>query len=164
MKSLTLVSLILFVFFLNCIIFFPWEKKLSKSIKGKEIVTIYGRTSLASDFIEPYTERFDQTGDRHKHGGLCMTVLHSYDANGNLVRTGSANQHTTFNECQAIPNDERMPDGSSMWANFWMVHMWLYDLNPNGFFAGTHPCVDPNGLDESTINGDRNVPHFFAHH
>ena len=100
----------------------------------------------------------------HKHGGLCMTVLHSYDANGSLIRTGSANQHTTFNECQAIPNDERMPDGKNMWANFWMVHMWLYDLNPNGFFAATHPCVDPDGLDESTINGDQNVPHFFAYH
>lgn len=100
----------------------------------------------------------------HKHGGLCMTVLHSTDANGNLVRAGSANQHTTFNECQAIPNDEPQPDGSNMWGNFWMVHMWLYDLNPNGFFAGKHPCVDPDAADEATINGDRNIPHFFMHH
>lgn len=106
----------------------------------------------------------NETESWHKHGGLCMTVLHSYDANGNLVRTGSANQHTTYNECQAFPNDEPQTDGTNMWANFWMVHIWLYDLNPNGLFAGTHPCVDSDGLDESTINGDRNVPHFFQHH
>lgn len=99
----------------------------------------------------------------HKHAGLCLTTEHSYDGNGNVVRTGNANQHTTYNECQAISNDEPQPDGSNMWASFWMVHMWLYDLNPNGFFAGQHPCVDPDELDETTINADRNVPLFFQH-
>ena len=48
--------------------------------------------------------------------------------------------------------------------NFWMLHVWLFDLNPNGVFGGTHPCVDPDAPPESSINGDREVPPFFAHH
>lgn len=106
----------------------------------------------------------------HAHAGLCMTVIHSNDANGNLVRTGYANQHLSFNECQALPNDEKQKmfddQGNvvaevNMWATFWMIHMWMLDPNPNGFFAGTHPCVEKNGLDEAAINGDREVPMFF---
>lgn len=100
----------------------------------------------------------------HKHAGLCMTVKHSYDSNGEMIRIGQANQHTTYNECQLIANDEPLQDGTNMWANFWMLHIWLYDLNPKGLFAGTHPCVDPDGVDPETINGDRNVPDFFKQH
>jgi len=56
------------------------------------------------------------------------------------------------------------PDGSVLWTNFWMVHMWIYDLNPKGLFGGAHPCVEPNGPSDKTINGDRPVPHFFKGH
>ena len=99
----------------------------------------------------------------HAHGGLCMTVEHiGVDDNGQPIRFGHANQYVSFNECQALPNDEPQADGSNMWAAFWMLHVWLFDPNPNGLFAGTHPCVEPHGLDEATINGDREVPPFFA--
>lgn len=101
----------------------------------------------------------------HKHGGLCMPLNYVYDQNGNKSLTGEAHQYMTYNECQALPSDESMlPDGTNLWTNFWMVHLWLYDLNPNGLFAGTHPCVEPNGPSAETINGDREVPAFFEGH
>lgn len=101
----------------------------------------------------------------HKHGGLCMPLSYTYDELGNRTLTGEAHQHTTYNECQAMPSDvSMMPDGSNMWANFWMVHVWLYDLNPNGLFDGHHPCVETNAPDDEIINGDREVPEFFMHH
>ena len=101
----------------------------------------------------------------HKHGGLCMPLSYVTDASGNKVLTGEAHQYTTYNECQAMPSDESMmPDGSNMWANFWMVHLWIYDLNPNGLYAGTHPCVEPNAPSAETINGNREVPMFFMDH
>lgn len=101
----------------------------------------------------------------HKHGGLCMPLSYTYDELGNRTTTGKALQHTTYNECQAMPSDvSMMPDGSTMWANFWMIHVWLYDLNPNGLFDGHHPCVEPNAPDDEIINGDRDVPEFFLHH
>ena len=97
----------------------------------------------------------------HKHGGLCMTATMQYDELGNGELVGRADQYLTYNECQAMPSDMKNPDGSNMWANFYMVHFWMFDLNPNGLFAGTHPCVEPDGADDDTINGDREVPHFF---
>lgn len=101
----------------------------------------------------------------HKHAGLCMPLKYVYDANENKTLIGEAHQFTTYNECQEMQNDVSMlPDGSVMWANFYMVHMWLYDLNPNGFFGGTHPCVEQNGSSDETINGDREVPPFFEGH
>ncbi len=107
----------------------------------------------------------------HTHAGLCMPLSYQrdamgnfvYDESGNKVVVGEAHQFTTYNECQAMPSDlSRMEDGSNMWANFWMIHMWLFDLNPNGLFAGTHPCVEPNAPDQNIIIGDREVPEFFA--
>lgn len=101
----------------------------------------------------------------HKHGGLCMPLRYTTDINGNTTLTGEAHQYTTYNECQAMPSDvSMMPDGSNMWANFWMVHLWIYDLNPNGLYAGTHPCVETNAPDAETIVGDREVPMFFMGH
>ena len=101
----------------------------------------------------------------HKHGGLCMPLSYEYDELGNRSITGEAHQHTTYNECQAMPGDlSMMPDGSNMWVNFWMVHVWLNDLNPNGLFDGHHPCVERNAPDDEIINGDREVPEFFRHH
>ena len=64
-----------------------------------------------------------------------------------------------------MPSDvSMMEDGSNLWANFWMIHIWLYDLNPNGLFAGTHPCVEVDAPSDETISGDREVPEFFADH
>ncbi|MDH5659542.1 MAG: dockerin type I domain-containing protein [Gammaproteobacteria bacterium] len=103
--------------------------------------------------------------DWHKHGGLCMPLNVVTDSDGNETVAGEAHQFTTYNECQAIPsNASMMPDGSNLWANFWMVHMWLFDINANGFFAGTHPCVEPDAAADETIAGDREVPPFFADH
>lgn len=109
------------------------------------------------------TSRHDENW--HKHGGLCMPLSYAHDELGNRTITGEAHQHTTYNECQAMPNDlSMMPDGLNMWANFWMVHVWLYDLNPNGLFDGHHPCVEQDAPDDDIINGDREVPKFFRHH
>jgi hypothetical protein len=82
------------------------------------------------------------------------------------------NQHLSFNECQALPNsnpqligfDGLTPIFINISVNTWMVHMWMFDLNPHGFFANTHPDVDPNAASEDIINGGRPVPHFFAGH
>lgn len=101
----------------------------------------------------------------HKHGGLCMPLSYAYDDQGNQTVTGEAHQFTTYNECQAMPGDvSMMSDGSNLWANFWMIHIWLYDLNPNGLFAGNHPCVEVDAPSDETISGDREVPEFFADH
>lgn len=64
-----------------------------------------------------------------------------------------------------MPSDaSMMPDDRNMRANFWMVHLWIYDLNPSGLFAGTHPCVERNAPSEETIVGNREVPMFFMDH
>ncbi len=109
------------------------------------------------------TSRHDEMW--HKHGGLCMPLSYTYDDLGNRMVTGKAHQFTTYNECQAMPAEVSMlPDGSTLWANFWMIHVWLYDLNPNGLFAGTHPCVEVNAPDDETINDGRVIPMFFSDH
>ena len=46
-------------------------------------------------------------------------------------------------------------------SNVWMLHMWMFDLNPNGLFGGTHPDVDPQAPGEEIINGGREVPMWF---
>jgi hypothetical protein len=96
----------------------------------------------------------------HTHAGLCITV-EMMDTGPELV----VNQHTTFAECQARPSLIKDPQtGYNSWRNLWMLHAWMFDLNPNGFFANTHPCVDPDSPPEEVINGDREVPPFFDHH
>lgn len=117
-------------------------------------------------------DKFTSSDDEmwHTHAGLCMPLSYKRDAAGDLVYdenglkivVGEAHQYTTYNECQAMSSDlTAMEDGSNMWANFWMLHMWLYDPNPNGLFAGIHPCVEQDAPDESVIIGDREVPEFF---
>ncbi|WP_455203523.1 dockerin type I domain-containing protein [Kaarinaea lacus] len=96
----------------------------------------------------------------HTHAGLCITV-EMRSAGPELV----LNQHTTFAECQALPSLVKRPGTDyNFWDNIWMLHAWMFDLNPNGIFANTHPCVDPDSPTEDTINGDRPVPPFFQHH
>jgi len=100
----------------------------------------------------------------HAHGGLCVTT-ELIDGVTKLV----ANQNTTFLECQGIPSTQKLgtaPSGAKInaWVNLWMVHIWLFDLNPNGLFAGHHACLDTDSPPPHSINGDRNVPDFFQAH
>lgn len=127
-----------------------------------------------SNMPPKFTESEDEMW--HNHGGLCMTGSYGTDANGNPTILGRADQYLTFNQCQALESvDEmriEMPDGSkvNLWANFYMIHFWMYNLNPRGFFAGTHPCVEPDGPSEEslmdlikTIESNWTVPEWFRH-
>lgn len=97
----------------------------------------------------------------HTHAGLCITMQD--------LGTGPKfvlDQHTSFMECQVIPSLVQVEYGDQLvnaWFNIWMLHGWIFDLNPAGVFAGTHPCVDQHAPLESEINGDREVPPFFQH-
>jgi len=96
----------------------------------------------------------------HTHAGLCTTV--EMGATGPEI---IVNQHMTFSQCQELPSLAKdSVTGDNFWANVWMLHAWLFDLNPNGVFGGTHPCVDPDSPSEDVINGGREVPPFFEHH
>ncbi len=107
---------------------------------------------------------FPESNDEswHTHAGLCIT----------LQDLGSGpqfemDQHTSYMECQSIPSLRKISiDGveQNAWFNIWMLHVWLFDLNPSGIFANTHPCLDPHAPQESEINDDREVPAFFMHH
>lgn len=101
----------------------------------------------------------------HTHAGLCLTEPEP----GNFV----INQYMSNAECQALPNinpqfvgfDENFnPIYANIWVNVWMLHMWMFDLNPNGFFGGTHPDADPQAPPEHMINGGREVPMWFQMH
>lgn len=110
------------------------------------------------DFIPGVEENW------HTHAGTCLTL--SDEGNGLEWQT---NQHMSAAECQALPNlapftDPITGQKINLWGNFWMLHVWLFDLNPNGVFGNTHPCVDPDAPDEETINGGREVPLWFQHH
>lgn len=95
----------------------------------------------------------------HTHAGLCVTADVSPKG---LVPV--LHQHTSFAECQAFPSVVKTDGDYNVWFNIWMLHGWMFDLNPNGFFAGTHPCADPGSPSEHTINEGRTVPPFFQHH
>lgn len=110
------------------------------------------------DFIPGVEENW------HTHAGTCVTL---WDVgNGPEWLT---NQYMSAMECQMQPNLAPFTDPTTglqinLWSNFWMLHVWLFDLNPKGIFANTHPCVSPTAPDEDTINGDREVPVWFQHH
>ncbi|WP_317932014.1 hypothetical protein [Halioxenophilus sp. WMMB6] len=101
----------------------------------------------------------------HTHGGMCLVT----DPD-----TGEwyAQQLLSYNECQALPNAEPQLAGFdglepiyiNPYVNVWMIHMWLFTLNPHGFFGNTNPNVDPGALDEDEINGGRPVPMWFMMH
>lgn len=96
----------------------------------------------------------------HPHGGLCA-VAEDHGQGPQLV----IHQHMTFAACQAMPSLVRTgivyPNA---WMNFWMMHLWLFKLNPGGPFGEHHHCLDPNSPPEETANGDRPVPPFFQMH
>ncbi|MDH5728311.1 MAG: hypothetical protein OEZ58_04940 [Gammaproteobacteria bacterium] len=113
-------------------------------------------------FADPqpkYTQSDDEKW--HTHGGLCLTVE---PGPAPLGYKAVLNQHTSFNECQAIPSLIKTAGEYNAWFNIWMLHAWIFDLNPNGVFGNLHPCADANSPAEETINGDREVPVFFQHH
>lgn len=121
-----------------------------------ERVQAFGDTP--PDFIPGVDENW------HTHAGTCLTLWDS--GNGPVWQT---NQYMSYAECQALPNlapffDFRIGQYVNLWSNFWMLHVWLYDLNPRGVFANTHPCVSQTAPDEDTINGNREVPMWFQHH
>lgn len=107
---------------------------------------------------------FPHTTDEnwHVHGGLCITTQNL--GHGPQFQL---DQHTSFMECQSLPSlSKTTVNGVKLntWVNIWMLHAWMFDLNPQGLFANTHPCLDPHAPLESEINGDRVVPPFFLHH
>lgn len=103
----------------------------------------------------------------HAHAGLCMFVN---DATG----LTEAHQHTTLNECLQMSDERGSPSppwmgmtvpvplpngdvynvqfGSTLWLNTWMVHFWLFDLNPLGLYAGWHPTLNLNAPSEASLN------------
>lgn len=96
----------------------------------------------------------------HPHAGLCA-IAEDHGQGLQIV----VHQHMTFAACQALPSVA--PTGivyRNAWMNFWMMHLWLFNLNPNGPFGETHPCLDPSAPPEDSINGDRPVPPFFQMH
>ena len=110
------------------------------------------------DFIAGVDENW------HTHAGTCLTVWDT--GNG---PEWQINQHMSAEECQALPNLAPFTDPATgqqvnLWGNFWMLHAWLFDLNPRGVFANTHPCISPTAPDEETTNGGREVPMWFQMH
>lgn len=122
----------------------------------------YERVQAFSDTPPDFIPNVDENW--HTHAGTCLTY---WDVgNGPEWQT---NQYMSNAECQAMPNlapfiDPRSGMSINLWGNFWMLHVWLYDLNPRGVFANTHPCVAPDAPDEETINGGREVPVWFMEH
>lgn len=102
----------------------------------------------------------------HTHAGLCQV----FDDDGK----GYVHQYTSFDECQQYPNAAPIPIGvhpvtgetilGNIWINLWMVHLWFYDLNPHGLFAGTHPHIDPDSPSEMDTTDGREIPEFFQEH
>ncbi len=97
----------------------------------------------------------------HPHAGLCA-VIEDHGAGLQYV----VHQHLSFAECQALPSLGKTGIGSynNAWSNFWMLHLWMFELNPDGPFAGVHACLDPDAPPEHMINGDREIPPFFQMH
>ena len=96
----------------------------------------------------------------HPHAGLCA-VAEDHGAGPQIV----LHQHTSFAQCQAMPSVARTGIASqNAWMNFWMMHLWMFKLNPNGVFGNTHPCLDPTAPTEASINEGRPVPPFFEMH
>ena len=115
-------------------------------------------------FASPAPDFFpDTTADKlHAHPGLCVTLQD--------LGTGPewvTEQHLSNAECQARPNLQKFEFNGqkfNLWGNFWMLHAWLYELNPRGVFGNVHPCIEPNGDSEDDINGGRVIPPFFQAH
>ncbi len=103
---------------------------------------------------------FDSPDEKwHKHAGLCLT----FEDNGSGSKP-VLNQFMTFANCQALPSLIKDSENNNFWVNIFMLHAWVFDLNPNGVFANTHACLDQDSPPEPTINGDRIVPPFFIEH
>lgn len=107
--------------------------------------------TTAPSFFSSPAERW------YPYGGVC--VVGKEDIRG---RRFELHQHTSFAECQALPSDFQSGIADhNAWVNFWMMHAWVFVLNPNGVFAATHPCLDGTAPSISAMNGGRPVPAFF---
>jgi hypothetical protein len=89
----------------------------------------------------------------HTHAGLCLFE--------NLAGEREIHVHTTYNECQTYAS---ATPGDNQWINIWMVHLWLFELNPNGVWGGTHPCLDQQAPTEAEFAEGREIPMFFRGH
>lgn len=88
----------------------------------------------------------------HTHPASCFTMDENSEP---FIVT-----HTTFQDCQAdYPN--RPGTTENRWSNVYMVHMWMFKLNPCGFFGNLHPCVAQGAKSEDEINGKCEVPDWF---
>lgn len=118
-------------------------------------------TKRVQAFEAPAPTFFDSEHESwHPHAGLCAVVEDTGHGQQLVVR-----QHLSFAECQALPSLGKTgiiyPNA---WMNFWMLHLWMFELNPDGPFANVHPCLDPNAPLEHEINEGREVPPFFEMH
>ena len=105
----------------------------------------------------------DTEADRwHTHAGICL-ILEDL-GNGPEFQF---HQQTSNAECQVMPSLFKIDFAGTPvnpWGNMWMLHAWMFDLNPKGVFGNTHPCVSPDAPSEHDSNGGRVVPPFFQHH
>jgi|GEM_PF-1870258 len=118
-------------------------------------------TQPVQAFADTPPDFFPQTDAErwHPHAGLCVTVQDLGNGPEWVVE-----QYTTNAYCQAQPNLQKVEFNGqtfNIWGNFWMLHSWIFKLNPRGVFGNVHPCVDPDGASEDDINGGRPVPPFF---
>lgn len=105
--------------------------------------------------LPPFFDSEDENW--HQHWGGCWDNL-DYPAmtfNTNIVP--QFNQHVFPAECAARATDPSVRQG---WIPaFNMLHVWLYDLNPCGTFAGIHPHVSESYPPEPEA---RPLAHFLA--
>ncbi len=95
----------------------------------------------------------------HPHAGLCLTKQDLGNGSEWVL-----DQYTSNAECQATPNLQKTEINGQLvniWGNFWMLHAWLYKLNPRGVFGNVHPCIDINGASEEKLSAGREIPPFF---
>lgn len=107
-------------------------------------------------------------GGWHTHPGLCFTWTTN---DTTLLKQGIGQltyDHTTFNECQALPSVLKVPAGPfgliNPWTRgIWMYHLWLFRLNPHGLYARHHPCIDQNRPHIVNLHIINPIPDFFMH-
>ena len=136
----------------------------------------------------PFMTEDTQCESWHVHNGLCMYINASKPSGcvctsyTNCNCQGDAWQHMSFVDClqawqtHGSPSAPWMVPGTPfenapfLWANFWMVHFWMFSENPIGLFAGWNPVLSLRSPSETTINSyiqnlpNHVIPAFAAQH
>ncbi|HHJ17298.1 MAG TPA: hypothetical protein ENJ80_11435 [Gammaproteobacteria bacterium] len=73
----------------------------------------------------PAPQIFSEPQAWHGHDHACVT-------NYGLIKTVKYNEDIDPARCEQAGGES---------GTFYMLHLWLYRLNPNGAFAMTHPCA-----------------------